>query len=164
MLNDGDLIPMLSVCNQLLIPHYRTRIIVPCYLLLDHWMLFGINALTLVHTLTCHCYGWFANDRRPFIWYSSVAPFIPLSSFFWMSEGIWKVLLRRIILFVPWDSRLIIFIMGQYLRQLIATFLPRVGRTCALSLCFPCIDFASFFRKKKKKKNLLTFFFFFIIR
>ena len=114
-------------------------------------MLFGINALTLIHTLTCHCYGRFANDKRPFICYSSVAPFIPLSSFFWMSEGIWKVLLGRIILFVPRDSRLIIFIMGQYLRQLIATFLPCVGRTCALSLCFPCIDFDSFFRKKKKK-------------
>ena len=59
MLNDGHLIPKLFVCNRLLIRHYRMRITVPCYSLLDHWMLSGINAFTLVHTLTHHCYGRF---------------------------------------------------------------------------------------------------------
>ena len=122
-------------------------------------MLSGVNALMLVHTLTRHYYGWFVSDRRPFVRYSSVAHFIPLSSFVWTSKGIWKVLLGQVSLFVPRDSGLITIIMGRRFRQMIATFSSHVGRTCVLSLCFLCIDFASFFSKK-----LLISSFFFIIR
>ena len=118
-------------------------------------MLSGINALTLVHTFTRHYYGWFVSDRRPFVRYSSVAHFIPLSSFVWTSKGIWKVLLGWVSLFVPWDSRLITFIMGRRFHQIISTFPSCVGRTCVLSLCFPRIDFASFFSKKTPNILLL---------
>ena len=43
MLNDGKFIPMFFVCNRPLIPYYWTRIMVPGYSLLDHWLLFGIK-------------------------------------------------------------------------------------------------------------------------
>ena len=49
MLNDGKLIPTFSVHNRPLIPYYWTRVTVPHYSLLDHWLLSGINALTFFH-------------------------------------------------------------------------------------------------------------------
>ena len=51
MLNDGKLIPTFSVCNRPLIPYYWTRIMVPSYSLLDHWLLSRINALMFIHAL-----------------------------------------------------------------------------------------------------------------
>ena len=111
-------------------------------------MLSWLNALKLVHTLTRHCYRWFASYKWPFRCYSSVSPFIPLSSFVWTSKGIWKVLFGRVSLFVPRDSRPITFIIGRHFRQMIATFLSHVGHMCVLSLCFPRIDFVSFLSKE----------------
>lgn len=111
-------------------------------------MLSGINEFTLVRTFTHHCYRWFAGYGRPFMHYSSVAPFITLSSFAWTSKGIWKVFLRRVILFMPRDSRPTIFIMGWLFHQMSATFLSSVGRTCVPTLCFPCIYFVSFLSKE----------------
>ena len=111
-------------------------------------MLSGINALTLVCTFTRRCYRRFASYGRSFIWYSSIAPFIPLSSFAWTSKWVWKVFLRRVILFVPWDSHSIIIIIGRLFHQMSATFLFRVGCTCVSSLCFPCIEFVSFLSKE----------------
>ena len=60
-------------------------------------------------------------------------------------------------MFVPRDSRPIIFIMGQHLYQLIATFLVYVGHTCVFSLSFLCIEFNSFFSKKPSHILLLRY-------
>ena len=58
-------------------------------------------------------------------------------------------------MFVPRDSRPIIFIMGRNLYQLIATFLVCVGHTCVFSLSFLCIEFNSFFSKIPSRILLL---------
>ena len=102
----------------------------------------------LVCTFICHCYRQFASYGQPFICYLSVASFIPLSSFAWMSKGIWKVFLGCVILFVPRDSCPIIFIMGRIFRQMSAMLIFCVVRMCVPFLCFPCIDFVSFLSKE----------------
>ena len=56
---------------------------------------------------------------------------------------------------MPRDPRPIIFIVGQYFCQLIATFCVCVGRTCRFSLSFLCIEFISFFIKKPSHIPLL---------
>ena len=58
-------------------------------------------------------------------------------------------------MFMPRDSRPIIFIMGRHLRQLIAMFLICVGRMCVFSLNFLRIEFISFFIKKPSHSLLL---------
>ena len=50
---------------------------------------------------------------------------------------------------MPRDPRPIIFIVGIYFLQLIATFCVCVGSTCRFSLSFPRIEFISFFLSKK---------------
>ena len=111
-------------------------------------MLSRINELALACTFTRHCYRWFAIYRQPFMCYSSIAPFIPLSSFAQTSKGMWKVFLWWVILIMSRDSCPDIFIMGRLFHQMNATFLSRVGHTCVPSLCFPRIDFVAFLSKE----------------
>ena len=63
MLNDYRLTPTFSIRTQSLITYYWIKVTVSCYSLHDHWLLPRINALTLIHTLTCHYKGRFASNR-----------------------------------------------------------------------------------------------------
>ena len=55
---------------------------------------------------------------------------------------------------MPRDPRPIIFIVGIYFLQLIATFCVCVGSTCRFSLSFPRIEFISFFFLSKKPSHI----------
>lgn len=118
-------------------------------------MLSGINEFTLVRTFTRHCYRRFAGYGWPFMRYSSVAPFITLSSFAWTSKGIWKFFLGASfysclgILVPPYS------LWGDFFIK----WVPRFSLVLAARVSLPCVSHAFISFPFLAKKLIFSSFF-----